>query len=94
VQNRTDKVRADRANPAIFKDAEAFLARRLRGQFNGQMAYECVKAAVQLDGFDAGMKIERENFVKCLEHPQRAAVAYTVTHKETGEVLAMVQSQQ
>ena len=47
VRDKTDKVLADRANPAIFKEAEAFLARRLRGQFNGQMAYECVKAAVQ-----------------------------------------------
>ena len=62
--------------PAIFKEAEAFLARRLRGQFNGQMAYECVKAAVMLDGFDAGMKVERDNFQKCLTHPQRAAMIH------------------
>jgi len=76
VRDKNDKVLADRANPAIFKEAEAFLARRLRGQFNGQMAYECVKAAVQLDGFDAGMKVERDNFQKCLTHPQRAAMIH------------------
>ncbi len=76
VRDKTDKVLADRANPAIFKEAEAFLARRLRGQFNGQMAYECVKAAVQVDGFDAGMKVERDNFQKCLTHPQRAAMIH------------------
>ncbi len=76
VRDKSDKVLADRANPAIFKEAEAFLARRLRGQFNGQMAYECVKAAVQLDGFEAGMKVERDNFQKCLTHPQRAAMIH------------------
>ena len=76
VRDKNDKVLADRANPAIFKEAEAFLARRLRGQFNGQMAYECVKAAVQVDGFDAGMKVERDNFQKCLTHPQRAAMIH------------------
>jgi 3-hydroxyacyl-CoA dehydrogenase len=76
VRDKNDKVLADRANQAIFKEAEAFLARRLRGQFNGQMAYECVKAAVQLDGFDAGMKVERDNFQKCLTHPQRAAMIH------------------
>jgi 3-hydroxyacyl-CoA dehydrogenase len=76
VRDKNDKVLADRANPAIFKDAEAFLARRLRGQFNGQMAYECVKAAVMVDGFDAGMKVERDNFQKCLTHPQRAAMIH------------------
>jgi 3-hydroxyacyl-CoA dehydrogenase len=76
VRDKNDKMLADRANPAIFRDAEAFLARRLRGQFNGQMAYECVKAAVQLDGFEAGMKVERDNFQKCLTHPQRAAMIH------------------
>ena len=76
MRDKSDKVLADRANPAIFKEAEAFLARRLRGQFNGQMAYECVKAAVQVDGFDAGMKVERDNFQKCLTHPQRAAMIH------------------
>ena len=77
VRDKTDKVLADRKNAAaIFKEAEAFLTRRLRGQFNGQMAYECVKAAVMVDGFDAGMKVERDNFTKCLTHPQRAAMIH------------------
>ncbi len=76
IRNKTDKMLADRANPGLFKEAEAYLARRLRGQFNGQMAYECVKAAVTVDDFDAGMKVERENFTKCLTHPQRAAMIH------------------
>src|SRR5262245_7164332 len=76
VRNRADKVRADRGNPSVFKDAQAFLARRLRGQFNGQMAYECVKAAVELDSFDEGLKVERDNFTKCLTNPQRAAMIH------------------
>jgi 3-hydroxyacyl-CoA dehydrogenase len=76
VRNKTDKVRADRANPAIIKEGEAYLARRLRGQFTGRMAFECVKAAVELDDFEAGMKVERDNFLQCLSHPQRAAMIH------------------
>ncbi|MCX7065920.1 MAG: 3-hydroxyacyl-CoA dehydrogenase NAD-binding domain-containing protein, partial [Proteobacteria bacterium] len=93
VRDKNDKVLADRANPAIFKEAEAFLSRRLRGQFNGQMAYECVKAAVLVDGFDAGMKVERDNFQKCLTHPQRAAMIHVFFAERQGARIPDVPSE-
>ncbi len=76
VRNKTDLIIKDRANPAIAKDGETYLARRLRGQFNGRMAFESVLAAIATDDFDAGLKVERENFQKCLAHPQRAAMIH------------------
>ena len=76
VRNRRDKVEADRANPNVFKAGEAYVARRMRGQFNGRMAFECVKAAVEVDDFDAGIEIERANFQLCHDHEQRAAMIH------------------
>ena len=72
VRNRRDKVEADRANPDVFKAGEAYLARRLRGQVNGLMAFNSVKAAIEIDDFDAGIRAERANFQVCLEDEQRA----------------------
>ena len=60
-----DKVEADRANPDVFKAGEAYLARRMRGQINGLMAFESVKAAVEIDDFDEGIRAERANFQVC-----------------------------
>ena len=76
VRNLRDKVEADRANPDVFKAGEAYVARRMRGQFNGRMAFECVKAAVEVDDFDAGIEIERANFQLCHDHEQRAAMIH------------------
>ncbi len=76
VRHRRDKVEADRANPDVFKAGEAYLARRLRGQVNGQMAFESVQAAVEIDGFDAGIAAERANFQVCHDHEQRAAMIH------------------
>ena len=76
VRNLRDKVEADRANPDVFKAGEAYVARRMRGQFNGRMAFECVKAAVEVDDFDAGIEIERANFQRCHDHEQRAAMIH------------------
>ena len=76
VRNRRDKIEADRANPDVFKAGEAYLARRLRGQINGQMAFNSVKAAVEIDDFDEGMGAERANFRVCHDHEQRAAMIH------------------
>ena len=76
IRNRRDKVLADRANPDVFKAGEAYLARRMRGQFNGQMAFDSVKAAVELDDFDDGIRAERANFQRCHDHEQRAAMIH------------------
>ena len=76
IRNRRDKVLVDRANPDVFKAGEAYLARRMRGQFNGRMAFESVKAAVELDDFEDGISAERANFQRCLAHEQRAAMIH------------------
>lgn len=76
VRNRRDKVEADRSNPNVFKAGEAYVARRMRGQFNGEMAFECVKAAVEVDDFDAAIEIERARFQLCHDHEQRAAMIH------------------
>ena len=76
IRDLRDKVRVDRANPDVFKAGEAYLARRMRGQFNGRMAFESVKAAVELDDFDDGIGAERANFQRCLAHEQRAAMIH------------------
>ena len=76
VREQRDKVLADRANPEVFKAGEAYLARRMRGQFNGRMAFDSVKAAVELDDFDDGIAAERANFQRCHDHEQRAAMIH------------------
>ena len=76
VRHRRDKTEADRANPDVFKAGEAYLARRMRGQINGLMAFNSVKAAVEIDDFDEGIRAERENFQVCHEHEQRAAMIH------------------
>ena len=76
VRNRRDKVEADRANPDVFKAGEAYLARRMRGQVNGRMAFNSVKAAVEIDDFDEGIRAERANFQVCHDHEQRAAMIH------------------
>ncbi len=76
VRDRRDKIEADRANADVFKAGEAYLARRLRGQINGQMAFNSVKAAVEIDDFDEGIRAERENFQVCHDHEQRAAMIH------------------
>ena len=76
ARNRRDRLAADRANPEVFKAGEAYLARRLRGQFSGRMAFESVRAAVQSENFATGLRIERENFWRCHDHEQRAAMIH------------------
>ena len=76
VRHRRDNIEADRANPAVFKAGEAYLARRMRGQFNGQMAFDSVRAAVEIDDFDEGIRAERANFQRCHDHEQRAAMIH------------------
>ena len=76
IRDRRDKVLADRDSPDVFKAGEAYLARRMRGQFNGRMAFDSVKAAVELDDFDEGIRAERANFQRCHDHEQRAAMIH------------------
>ena len=84
VRNRRDKVEADRANADVFKAGEAYLARRMRGQINGLMAFESVKAAVEIDDFDEGIRAERANFQVCHDHEQRAAMIHVFFAERQG----------
>ena len=90
VRNRRDRIEADRANPDVFKTGEAYLARRMRGQFNGQMAFDSVKAAVELDDFDDGIRAERANFQRCHDHDQRAAMIHVFFAERKGAKIADV----
>ena len=76
IRNEDDKLIADRDNPEIFDNARKQAARRMRKRFAPEMIVQCVEAAVNLGDFDAGMKVEAENFGKCLKHPQREALIH------------------
>ena len=76
IRDESDKVAADRGNPEIFEEARKTAARRMRGRFAPEMIIQCVEAAVNLGDFDAGMQVEQDNFRKCLNHPQRAALIH------------------
>ena len=76
ARHKRDKIDADRANPDVFKAGETYLARRMRGQFNGQMAFDSIKGAVEIDDFDEATRAEHANFLRCVAHPQRAAMIH------------------
>ena len=76
IRDEADKVMADRGNPDIFANARKNAGRKMRGRFAPEMIIQCVEAAVNLDDFDAGMKVERDCFTQCMEHPQRAALIH------------------
>ena len=90
VRNRRDKIESDRANADVFKAGEAYLARRMRAQFNGRMAFDSVKAAVELDDFDDGIRAEQANFQRCHDHEQRAAMIHVFFAERQGAKIADV----
>ncbi len=76
IRDESSIVAADRDRPEIFDTARKQAARRMRKRFAPEMIVQCVEAAVNVGDFDAGMKVEQENFAKCLEHPQREALIH------------------
>lgn len=76
IRDDSGKAAADRGNDEIFAEARRSAAQKMRGRFAPEMIIQCVEAAVSHDDFDAGMKVEAENFRKCLEHPQREALIH------------------
>ena len=66
----------DRESNDVFDNARKQAARKMRNRFAPEMIVQCVEAAVNLGDFDAGMKVEGENFAKCLAHPQREALIH------------------
>ena len=76
IRDETAKVDADRGNAELFANARKQAASTMRGRFAPEMIIRCVEAAVNEGDFDAGMKVERECFGKCLAHPQREALIH------------------
>ena len=76
IRDEEDRLVADREHPEIFERARQDAARKMRKRFAPEMIIQCVEAAVNLGDFDAGMKVEAENFGQCLKHPQREALIH------------------
>ena len=76
IRDEEGVVAQDRDKPEVFDNARKAAARKMRKRFAPEMIVQCVEAAVNLGDFDAGLAVERENFVKCLEHPQRASLIH------------------
>ncbi|HBK19406.1 MAG TPA: 3-hydroxyacyl-CoA dehydrogenase, partial [Gammaproteobacteria bacterium] len=76
IRDEEGVVAQDRDKPEVFDNARKAAARKMRKRFAPERIVQCVEAAVNLGDFDAGLAVERENFVKCLEHPQRASLIH------------------
>lgn len=76
IRNEDDLLIPDRERPEIFDNARKNAARKMRKRFAPEMIVQCVEAAVNLGDFDAGMKVEAENFGQCLKHPQRESLIH------------------
>lgn len=76
IKDENERIEQDRNHPDIFADARKRVARQMRGQFAPEMIIQCVEAAVNLADFDAGLRVERDCFARCLKHPQRAAMIH------------------
>ncbi len=76
IRDEDDLLVADRENAEVFDRARKEAARRMRKRFAPEMIVQCVEAAVNLGDFDAGMRVEAENFAQCLKHPQREALIH------------------
>ena len=72
---RDDKLDEARANPRIFDEFRAEIAKKARGHTTPERCIECVKAAVELP-FDAGLQREREIFIECLESDESKALIH------------------
>ncbi|PJK30393.1 3-hydroxyacyl-CoA dehydrogenase NAD-binding domain-containing protein [Minwuia thermotolerans] len=63
----------DEADPAIFDEYRAQVAKKARGVLAPQNCIAAVEAAVKASSFEDGLKRERELFAELMESPQRAA---------------------
>lgn len=63
----------DEADPAIFDEYRAQLAKKARGVLAPQNCIAAVEAAVKASSFEDGLKRERELFAELMDSPQRAA---------------------
>ncbi|ANK82948.1 MAG: 3-hydroxyacyl-CoA dehydrogenase [Rhizobiales bacterium NRL2] len=68
-----DRGKLDEADPAIFDEYRAQLAKKARDVLAPQNCVAAVEAAVKASSFEDGLKRERELFGELMESPQRAA---------------------
>jgi len=76
IRELTDVIEKDRGKPEIFAKARAGVMKTRRNQFAPEMIIQCVEAAVDAENFDDGMAVERDRFMQCMSHPQRAALIH------------------
>ena len=75
IAEMTEKIAAAKANPGLFDEARARIAKRARGNQSPLRALEAVRAAVELP-FEEGLKRERDLFVEAMGSEQSAALRY------------------
>ena len=76
VRDKNEKMLEARGNDNVMIEAQAMAAKARKGQFAPGQIIKCVKAAINLDDFDEGLKKEGEYFLECLMHPQREAMIH------------------
>ena len=72
---RTSELAVESVPDGMLDAYRATLARRARGQIAPQKIVDCVEASLTLP-FTEGLRIERENFIECLQSPQSAALRH------------------
>jgi 3-hydroxyacyl-CoA dehydrogenase len=86
VAGRDEKLQEALAEPSLFDDFAASIARKTRGFPAPARIIDCVKAAVTLD-FAAGMKREREALVELIASPESIAQRYFFfAEREAGKI--------
>ncbi len=75
IRDRDEKLAEAKANPQVFADIRAKIARKTRGFLAPEYNIQCIEAAVNLD-FDAGIARERELFTELMSGSQSGAQRY------------------
>jgi len=87
VRDRTDKIAADKGNPALFADFAKKNARAFRGFKAPGHIIKAVEAAVEAPDFDAGIKRELELFLELQDSTESAAQRYYFfAERETAKI--------
>jgi 3-hydroxyacyl-CoA dehydrogenase len=76
IRDLTEVIARDKGKPEIFAKARASVMKTRRNQFAPEMIVQCVEAAVDSENFDDGLAVERDRFMQCMVHPQRAALIH------------------
>ncbi len=75
IRDRDEKLADAKADPQVFADIRAKIAKKTRGFLAPEYNIQCIEAAVNLD-FDAGLARERELFTELMSGSQSGAQRY------------------